>query len=111
MTRVGAAREKIFHFAAQLPRSCLQRAASNGHLGGMKRDAERLTAIGHREPAIEALLSRPEADSIVDLLLSLPANEIDEADTFNRIVKDRLEAKLADRVRSLIGDDEHQRAA
>jgi hypothetical protein len=77
----------------------------------MKRDAERLTAIGRREPAIEALLSRPEADSIVDLLLSLPVNEIDEADTFNRIVKDRLEAKLADRVRSLIGDDEHQRAA
>jgi hypothetical protein len=68
-------------------------------------------AIEPREPAIEALLARPEAYSIVDLLLSLPRQEIDEADTFNRIVKDRLEAKLADRVRSLIGDDGYQRAA
>jgi hypothetical protein len=77
----------------------------------MGQNHEKPHAIDPREPAIEALLARQEADSIVDLLLSLPRQEIDEADTFNRIVKDRLEAKLADRVRSLIGDDGYQRAA
>jgi hypothetical protein len=76
----------------------------------MGRHTERLIENDRHEPAIEALLSRRKADSIVDLLLSLPSAGTDEPDTFDRIVGDRLEAKLADRMRSLI-DDRHRDAA
>ncbi|MFU0507006.1 hypothetical protein [Pseudaminobacter sp. NGMCC 1.201702] len=76
----------------------------------MGRFAETPIENDRGEPAIDALLSRRKADSIVDLLLSLPSTVTDEPDTFDRIVGDRLEAKLADRMRSLI-DHRHRDAA
>lgn len=110
--RGGVVAEKNF---ASSPPNCLDLAFNappqTARIDGMRRHNERLTAITHHEPAIEALLSRPEADSIVDLLLSLPAKAAEGPDTFHRIVSGRLEAKLAERMRSVIGDDRQQNAA
>ena len=57
--------------------------------------------------------SAPElgADSIVDLLLSLPENAIPETDAVDRAVASRVQLELANRMRSLIGHDQEQRQA
>lgn len=51
------------------------------------------------------------ADSIVDLLLSLPENSTPEIDTVDRAVASRVQLELANRMRSLIGHDQEQRQA
>ena len=57
--------------------------------------------------------SAPElgADSIVDLLLSLPEKAAQQADAVDRAVASRVQSELANRMRSLIGDDDHRQAA
>ena len=57
--------------------------------------------------------SAPElgADSIVDLLLSLPENANTEIDAVDRVVASRVQLELANRMRSLIGHDDHRQAA
>lgn len=108
--RTAAPRRKNRKLAVQLPRSRLQRAVSDGQIRDMGKHTETHIENDRHEPVIEALLSHHEADSIVDLLLSLPSATSDQPDTFERVVEHRLAAKLADRMRSLI-DDGHSDAA
>jgi hypothetical protein len=73
----------------------------------MRQNQENATAKSLHEAGTEAHLSRPATDSIVDLLLSLPAEAgapVD-ADAIDRALIHQLQAKLADRMRSLIGED------
>lgn len=63
------------------------------------------------EHGIRASAPAPGADSIVDLLLSLPENAIPETAAVDRAVASRVQLELANRMRSLIGDDHEQRQA
>ncbi|GLS33949.1 hypothetical protein SAMN04488498_10755 [Mesorhizobium albiziae] len=63
------------------------------------------------ESRISAVAPRLAIDSIVDLLLSLPDEKSIEADAVDRAVAGRLQMELADRMRSLIGEDSHRQAA
>lgn len=63
------------------------------------------------EPRICADAPRLAADSIVDLLFSLPEDAVREADAVDRAIASRLQAELAKRMRSQIGDDDRCEAA
>lgn len=79
----------------------------------MRQNQENATAESLHEAGTGAHLSRSATDSIVDLLLSLPAEAgapVD-ADAVDRALSHRLQAKLADRMRSLIGEDGERDAA
>ena len=69
--------------------------------------------MAHHENERRISTSAPElgADSIVDLLLSLPENSTPETDAVDRAVASRVQSELANRMRSLIGDDDHRQAA
>ena len=55
------------------------------------------------EPVIEALLARDEQTSIVDGLFALPeSGTADARDEWSRAVHDRLQARLAARMRRMI---------
>lgn len=58
-----------------------------------------------------ASVSRLSADSIVDLLLSLPDEATQRGDAVDRAVACRRQVELANRMRSLIGDEDHRQAA
>ena len=61
------------------------------------------------KPAAEALRSGSEL--IVDLLLSLPEHVAEADDAVDRAIARRLQMELADRMRSLIGDEDQPCAA
>lgn len=63
------------------------------------------------ERRISASVPELGADSIVDLLLSLPENATPETDAVDRAVASRVQLELANRMRSLIGHDQEQRQA
>jgi hypothetical protein len=63
------------------------------------------------EARISATAPRSAAESIVDLLLSLPENAAVDSDAVDRAVANRLQMELADRMRLLIGDDGERQAA
>jgi hypothetical protein len=63
------------------------------------------------ESRISASAPRFDTESIVDLLLSLPENATADSDAVDRAVAGRLQMELADRMRSLIGDEDERQAA
>ena len=63
------------------------------------------------ESRISAVAPRLAIDSIVDLLLSLPDEKSSESDAVDRAVAGRLQTELANRMRLLIGNDNHRQAA
>lgn len=68
----------------------------------MRREQETFTRYSH-EPAIDALLNTSETISIVDRLMALPPSlEPDLSDEWSRAVASRLEAILAQSMRSRI---------
>ncbi len=64
------------------------------------------------ENQIEILLSRREGSSIVDSLFALPAQVSvgEQTNEWDRAVNSRLEAVLANQLRSLIGKDQRNAA-
>jgi hypothetical protein len=79
----------------------------------MRQNQENATARSLHEAETETLLSRSATDSIVDLLLSLPAEAGApmDADAVDRVLNQRLQARLADMMRSQIGEDGERDAA
>jgi hypothetical protein len=68
----------------------------------MRREQETFTRYSH-EPAIDALLNKSETISIVDRLMALPPSlEPELSDEWTRAVASRLEAILAQSMRSRI---------
>jgi hypothetical protein len=67
----------------------------------------------NRENEVRIDVSAPRlvAESIVDLLLSLPENTTADSDAVDRAVASRLQVELANRMRSLIGKDGRRQAA
>jgi hypothetical protein len=70
-----------------------------------------IMANHENERRIGASAPEPGADSIVDLLLSLPENATPETDAVDRAVANRLQVELANRMRSLISEDDRREAA
>ena len=63
------------------------------------------------ERRIGASAPAPGEDSIVDLLLSLPENATPGTDAVDLAVTSRVQLELANRMRSLIGEDDQREAA
>lgn len=73
--------------------------------GVMRREQKTLIA-NTNEPEIEALLDRSQTNSIVDRLMALPpVVETQLSDEWSRAVALRLEAVLAENMRSRIGSE------
>ncbi len=72
---------------------------------GMNQSTENLPAEERIEAEIDAVLAPHADDSIVDSLLALPGDEAAGAgpDEWNRGLHDRLQARLAQRMREAIG--------
>ncbi len=69
--------------------------------------------MANRENEVRTSAPAPRlsADSIVDLLFSLPEDAAQQADAVDRAVASRRQVELANRMRSMIGDDDHRQAA
>jgi hypothetical protein len=69
--------------------------------------------MANRENEVRTSAKAPRlsADSIVDLLLSLPDEATQQTDAVDRAVASRRQVELANRMRSMIGDDDHRQAA
>ncbi len=91
---------------ALLPLNCLFLAlkmpVESATYRAMRREQQTFITHGH-EPAIDALLNRSETGSIVDRLMALPPLlEPELSDEWTRAVASRLEAILAQSMRSRI---------
>ena len=69
--------------------------------------------MANRENEVRTSATAPRlsADSIVDLLLSLPDEATQQTDAVDRAVASRRQVELANRMRSMISDDDHRQAA
>lgn len=85
----------------------------SGILAAMNTQPRSFSGEDRFETKIEALLSFEPTSSIVDSLLALPDEEElkSEAGSFGRVVHDRLQARLAQKMRAAIEGDEDGKSA
>jgi hypothetical protein len=69
--------------------------------------------MANRENEVRTSATAPRlaAESIVDLMFSLPEDAAQQTDAVDRAVASRRQVELANRMRSMIGDDDHRQAA